>query len=128
MQRCDSSKHTLTLRSSTPLCCVPCLAALLLQMSDKKKSKKVAQKEIVELQHGGKVSRSGTKGSAKAADTREAISVLHEAIEALTLNEQKNAVIVAFNRVVKNYDGVIKVRCCCCRCCCCCCYRCCCCC
>jgi len=98
-------------------------------MSDKKKSKKVAQKEIVELQHGGKVSRSGTKGTAKAANTREAIAVLQEAVEALSLDEKKNAVIVAFNRVVKNYDSVIKVRCCyCCCCCCCCCYRCCCCC
>ena len=108
----------------------------LLQMSDKKKSKKVesasssgskkvVQKEIVELQHGGKVSRSGTKGSAKAAETREAIAVLQEAIGTLSLDEKKNNVIKAFNRVVKNYDGVIKVRHCCCHCCCCCCCCCC---
>ena len=70
----------------------------------------VVQKEFDELQHGGKVSRSGTKGTAKAAHTREAIAVLQEAIEELSLNERKNDVIVAFNRVVQNYDGVIQVR------------------
>jgi len=72
-------------------------------MSSKKSSSKNSsgsELKITELKNRGRVStRSGTQGSTSAAETRDAIDKLEDAIRHLKHDEKTEKVVRAFNKV-----------------------------
>jgi len=75
-----------------------------------KKARGVKAIKIAELQKGAKVKKTGTAGTAKVAKGRDTVLDLADAIAELPVAASSNAVIECFNKLVKQYDGVIVVR------------------